>query len=418
MTMPMRRSAVPFCCGEAGSVKVWRMPCARPKAPRRAEENSPPLLECRRRTGKSEPKLSQSWRRVARIQSINTSVTSPLLRRGEERGVTRVVVNHQQEVTLVTLATDAGGAPHVHVKSLQRSLCRRKLGGVRGGALSPLDAGDAGRGRPRRKGRVRPGETRDKDTGGHASETRQGGVTKAVVPKETYHSRSCSGVRDSRGRRWSCIWPRQEQQVAVERAVASRAAVTAVRAGQCSPVARRAGVRRRQRRGRYHCRARAPRQLQGCCSRGGSCGGGCFKAAAAGVAAPGAAAAGAAAAVAAAPRAAAAVAAAPGAARLLGDSAAGRLGCWAARLLARGGDGLRVGAATGLVGAATGPRREGERRRGPLGVASGPRRGGDGPRRGGDEAARGRQQGGVGAATRPRRERGGDGAARGGDGAA
>ncbi|CAI7885636.1 unnamed protein product [Closterium sp. NIES-54] len=40
------------------------------------------------------------------------------------------------------------------------------------------------RGRPRGKGREGPGETRDKDTGGHALETRQGGVTKAVVPEE------------------------------------------------------------------------------------------------------------------------------------------------------------------------------------------------------------------------------------------
>ncbi|CAI5963547.1 unnamed protein product [Closterium sp. NIES-64] len=132
--------------------------------------------------------------RAETLSELETSCADPvdqhlsdvtLAAQGEHRGVTREVVDHQQEVTLVTLATDAGGAPHVHVKSLQRSLYRRKLGGVRGGALLPLDAGNAGRGRPRREGREGPGETRDKDTGGHASETRQGGVTKAVVPKES-----------------------------------------------------------------------------------------------------------------------------------------------------------------------------------------------------------------------------------------
>ncbi|CAI7851431.1 unnamed protein product, partial [Closterium sp. NIES-53] len=42
---------------------------------------SPP--ECRRRIARSEPKLSLSWRRAPRIQSIHTSVTSPLLRKGK-----------------------------------------------------------------------------------------------------------------------------------------------------------------------------------------------------------------------------------------------------------------------------------------------------------------------------------------------
>ncbi|CAI7892419.1 unnamed protein product [Closterium sp. NIES-53] len=43
MTKPMRRSATPFCCGEAGSVNVWRMPSPRQKLRRKSEENSPPL---------------------------------------------------------------------------------------------------------------------------------------------------------------------------------------------------------------------------------------------------------------------------------------------------------------------------------------------------------------------------------------
>ncbi|CAI5957670.1 unnamed protein product [Closterium sp. NIES-64] len=67
-----------------------------------------------------------------------------LAARGEDCGVTRVVVNNEQEVALVTLSTDAGGAPHVHVKRLQRGLYRRKLGGVRGSPLPSLDTGDAG----------------------------------------------------------------------------------------------------------------------------------------------------------------------------------------------------------------------------------------------------------------------------------
>ncbi|CAI7746791.1 unnamed protein product [Closterium sp. NIES-53] len=58
--------------GQLGNRVLWDL-----------HENSPPLSECRRKTGRSEPKLSLSWRRAPRIQSINSSVTSPLLRKGK-----------------------------------------------------------------------------------------------------------------------------------------------------------------------------------------------------------------------------------------------------------------------------------------------------------------------------------------------
>ncbi|CAI7789562.1 unnamed protein product [Closterium sp. NIES-53] len=88
---------------------------------------------------------------------------------GEDRGVARVVVDNQQEVPLVALSTDAGWAPHVQVESLQRSLCGRERGGVRSGALPPLDAGKTGRSRRGREGRENPGKTRDKVPGVHAT---------------------------------------------------------------------------------------------------------------------------------------------------------------------------------------------------------------------------------------------------------
>ncbi|CAI5951003.1 unnamed protein product [Closterium sp. NIES-64] len=129
---------------------------------------------------------------------------------GEDCVVTQVVVNHEQEVPLVTLSTDAGRALHVHVKRLQRGLCRRKLGGVRGSPQPPLDTGDAGRARPRRKGREGPGKTRDKDTGGHALETKQGGVTKAVVSQESLVRQEDVGARTSTPTPLTCSVPLTE----------------------------------------------------------------------------------------------------------------------------------------------------------------------------------------------------------------
>ncbi|CAI7793794.1 unnamed protein product, partial [Closterium sp. NIES-53] len=104
---------------------------------------------------------------------------------GEDRGVTCVVVNNQQEVALAVLSTDAGWDPHVHVESLQGSSGRGKRGGVRSGALPPLDARKAGRGRRGREGRLRPGKTRNKEAGVHATKAWEGGVTKSVVPQES-----------------------------------------------------------------------------------------------------------------------------------------------------------------------------------------------------------------------------------------
>ncbi|CAI7825962.1 unnamed protein product [Closterium sp. NIES-54] len=46
----------------------------------------------------------------------------------------------------MTLSTDAGWAPHVHVKSQQGSLGRRERGGVRSSALPALDTGNTGGG--------------------------------------------------------------------------------------------------------------------------------------------------------------------------------------------------------------------------------------------------------------------------------
>ncbi|CAI5942204.1 unnamed protein product [Closterium sp. NIES-64] len=60
---------------------------------------------------------------------------------GEDRGVARVVVYNYKEVPLLTLTTDAGWAPHVHVERLQGSGRAGKRGGVRSGALPPLDTG-------------------------------------------------------------------------------------------------------------------------------------------------------------------------------------------------------------------------------------------------------------------------------------
>ncbi|CAI7868558.1 unnamed protein product, partial [Closterium sp. NIES-53] len=102
---------------------------------------------------------------------------------GEDRGVARVVVDNQQEVPLVALSTDAGWAPHVQVESLQRSLRGRERGGVRSGALPPLDAGKTGRSRRGWEGRENPGKTRDKVPGVHATKVLHCRVTKTVVPE-------------------------------------------------------------------------------------------------------------------------------------------------------------------------------------------------------------------------------------------
>ncbi|CAI5961953.1 unnamed protein product [Closterium sp. NIES-64] len=84
----------------------------------------------------------------------------------------------------MALSTDAGWAPHVQVESLQWSLCGRERGGVRGGALPPLDEGmQGGAGEGGRAGQ-RPGKARDQETRVHATKARQGGMTKAVVPQE------------------------------------------------------------------------------------------------------------------------------------------------------------------------------------------------------------------------------------------
>ncbi|CAI7755061.1 unnamed protein product [Closterium sp. NIES-53] len=102
---------------------------------------------------------------------------------GEDRGVTRVVVNNQQNVALAALSTDAGWAPHILVESLQGS-SRQGKRGVRSGVLPPLDAKKPERGRQGREGRERPGKTRNKEAGVHATKAWQGGVTKAVVRQE------------------------------------------------------------------------------------------------------------------------------------------------------------------------------------------------------------------------------------------
>ncbi|CAI7927720.1 unnamed protein product [Closterium sp. NIES-54] len=99
-----------------------------------------------------------------------------LAAQGEDRGATRVVVNNQQKVALAAVSTDTGWAPHVHVESLQGSNRRGKRGGVRSGALLPLDARKAGWGRRGREGKQRPGKTRDKEVGVHATKAWQGGV--------------------------------------------------------------------------------------------------------------------------------------------------------------------------------------------------------------------------------------------------
>ncbi|CAI7885641.1 unnamed protein product [Closterium sp. NIES-53] len=117
-----------------------------------------------------------------RDQDINDLT---LAAQGEDRNVPRVVVNYQQKVALAALSTDAGWAPHVHVESLQGNSRRGKRGGVRSGALPPLDAREAGRGGRGRLGRKRPGEARDKKMRVHATKARQGGVTQTVVPEKS-----------------------------------------------------------------------------------------------------------------------------------------------------------------------------------------------------------------------------------------
>ncbi|CAI5944646.1 unnamed protein product [Closterium sp. NIES-64] len=77
-----------------------------------------------------------------------------------------------------------GWAPHVQVESLQGSLCGRERGGLRSGALPPLDTGRQGWSRRGWQGRENRGKTRDKDTAVHAAKALHRGVTKAVVPKE------------------------------------------------------------------------------------------------------------------------------------------------------------------------------------------------------------------------------------------
>ncbi|CAI5963534.1 unnamed protein product [Closterium sp. NIES-64] len=90
---------------------------------------------------------------------------------GEDRGVARIVVDDQQESPLVALSTDVSWAPHVQVESLQGSLCGRERGGMRSGALAPLDTGKTGRSRRGWEGRENPGKTRDKRTRGGSDPT-------------------------------------------------------------------------------------------------------------------------------------------------------------------------------------------------------------------------------------------------------
>ncbi|CAI7863870.1 unnamed protein product, partial [Closterium sp. NIES-53] len=66
-----------------------------------------------------------------RDQDINDLT---LAAQGEDRGVPRVVLNHQQKVALAALSTDAGWARYVHVESLEGSCRWGKQGGVRSGA--------------------------------------------------------------------------------------------------------------------------------------------------------------------------------------------------------------------------------------------------------------------------------------------
>ncbi|CAI5959416.1 unnamed protein product [Closterium sp. NIES-64] len=135
MTMPMRRSAIPFCCGESGSVKVWRIPPCTTVVSQKA----------RRELSASVRVQTQNRKvRAEALPELETSLADPvdqhlsdrtLAAQGEDCGVTRVVLNHQQEVALVTLPTDGGWAPLIHVKRLQGSLCRGEVQGAAKAAL-------------------------------------------------------------------------------------------------------------------------------------------------------------------------------------------------------------------------------------------------------------------------------------------
>ncbi|CAI5993259.1 unnamed protein product [Closterium sp. NIES-64] len=104
---------------------------------------------------------------------------------GEDCGVARVVVNNYQEVPLLTLTTDAGWAPHVHVECLQGSSRQGERGGVRSDALPSLDTGEAGRSRRGWEGRKDPGQARDKVPGVHGTKPLHRRVAKAVVPEDS-----------------------------------------------------------------------------------------------------------------------------------------------------------------------------------------------------------------------------------------
>ncbi|CAI5968796.1 unnamed protein product [Closterium sp. NIES-64] len=117
---------------------------------------------------------------------------STLAAQGEDCGVTRVVVNHQQKVALVTLPTDGVGPTRPCEASAEEPLS----GGT--GRSEEQPGGDP-RHRGHRKvlaggkGRERLGKTRDKDTGSHAPKTGQGGAAKTVVPQESLAAKAALG---------------------------------------------------------------------------------------------------------------------------------------------------------------------------------------------------------------------------------
>ncbi|CAI6002685.1 unnamed protein product [Closterium sp. NIES-64] len=110
-----------------------------------------------------------------RVQTQNRKVRAEALPE-LETSCADPVDQHLSDITLAAQGEDCASAAGPLSEETGRS---------EGSTLPPLDTGDAGRGRPRGKGREGPGKTRDKDTGGHASETKQGGVTKVVVPEES-----------------------------------------------------------------------------------------------------------------------------------------------------------------------------------------------------------------------------------------
>ncbi|CAI7806901.1 unnamed protein product [Closterium sp. NIES-53] len=179
MTRPMRRSAIPFCCvrldDTLSTTEVLNEVGAELTTSVRVQPQDREVL--------LEPSAKLETDSADPADQDTAEIRLALQR--EDRGVACVVVDNQQKVALATLSSDIGGAPYVHVQDLQRRSGQRKRGGVRSGALPPLDAGKAGRcKRPRERGQG-PGKPRHKETGVHAMQAWQGGVAKMVVLEES-----------------------------------------------------------------------------------------------------------------------------------------------------------------------------------------------------------------------------------------